>query len=257
MSNNKVDIVGLNTSNILVLKNSETQELLLKYHQGDMNAYNRIIEGNLKLVLSVVRKFKDRKENLDDLFQVGCLGLIKSIKNFDVSQKVFFSTYAVPMIIGEIRRYLRDNTQLRVSRQLKDLAYLALKSKEKYVEENNKEPTTEELAQILNVTTFAIKEALDSAQSVSSIYEPIYSDNGDTLFLFDQIADDNISEEKTANSISLEKAMSALNDFQKYVITKRYYEDKTQMEIAQEFDISQAQVSRIEKSALKILKAYF
>ncbi len=257
MAKHKVEITGLNTAKIKVLSNEEIKILLQKSKNGDINARNKLVEGNLKLVLSVIRKFKDRNENLDDLFQIGCIGLIKAIDNFDLSQEVFFSTYAVPMIIGEIKRYLRDNTQLRVSRQLKDLAYRALKEKEKYLNKHQKEPSFDELAKILDVKIYELIEALDSTMSLASIYDPIYSENGDTILLLDQIKDETDLYEKTINHITLKEGVKYLDDIQKKIIFQRYYDGKTQMEIAQEYNISQAQVSRIEKNALKQLKMFF
>jgi len=257
MAKHKVEITGLNTAKTKVLSNSETKSLLALSKDGDKEARNSLVEGNLKLVLSVIRKFKDRNENLDDLFQIGCIGLIKAIDNFDLNQDVFFSTYAVPMIIGEIKRYLRDNTQLRVSRQLKDLAYKALKEKEKYLNINHKEPSLNELAKLLNVSECELIESLDSTMSPVSIYDPIYSDNGDTILLLDQIKDEKDVYEKTINQITLKEGVKHLDDVQKKVIFQRYYDGKTQMEIAEEFNISQAQVSRIEKNALKVLKSFF
>ena len=257
MAKHKVEITGLDTSKIKVLTNDETKKLLLESKKGNKEARNKLVEGNLKLVLSVIRKFKDRNENLDDLFQIGCIGLIKSIDNFDLSQDVFFSTYAVPMIIGEIKRYLRDNTQLRISRQLKDLAYRALKEKERYLSNHQKEPTIEELSKMLDVETYDLIEALDSTMSLASIYDPIYSDNGDTILLLDQIKDEKDEYQRTINQITLKEGVKHLDKMQKDIIFQRYYDGKTQMEIAQEYNISQAQVSRIEKNALKTLKMFF
>lgn len=257
MAKHKVEITGLDTSKIKVLSNDETKKLLKESQKGSKEARDKLVEGNLKLVLSVIRKFKDRNENLDDLFQIGCIGLMKAIDNFDLAQDVYFSTYAVPMIIGEIKRYLRDNTQLRVSRQLKDLAYKALKEKEKYLNEKQKEPTVEELAKILDVDVYDLIEALDSTMTLTSIYDPIYSDNGDTILLLDQIRDEKDEYEKTINQITLKEGVKHLDNVQKDIIFQRYYDGKTQMEIAKEYNISQAQVSRIEKNALKILKMFF
>ena len=257
MAKHKVEITGLDTSKIKVLSNEETKKLLKESQIGNKEARDKLVEGNLKLVLSVIRKFKDRNENLDDLFQIGCIGLIKAIDNFDLKQDVYFSTYAVPMIIGEIKRYLRDNTQLRVSRQLKDLAYKALKEKENFLNEKQREPTIEELAEILDVDVYEMIEALDSTMTLTSIYDPIYSDNGDTILLLDQIRDEKDEYQKTINQITLKEGVKYLDEVQKDVIFKRYYDGKTQMEIAQEYNISQAQVSRIEKNALKILKMFF
>lgn len=254
MSRYKVTISGINTSNLTVLTNKEMKELFVKLQNGDESAKETLINGNLKLVLSIVQRFSSRCENMDDLFQVGCIGLVKSIDNFDLKHEVRFSTYAVPMIMGEIKRYLRDNQVIRVSRHLKDLAYKAFKLKEDYVHKHQKDPTTFWLAQQLNVKEKDVVDALDSVQSVISIFEPVYNSDGDELYLLDQIKDDKDEIALLENVLALKKSMSALKKKEMDIIQKRYYEDKTQTEIANELGISQAQVSRLEKNAIATLK---
>lgn len=250
---NKVEITGVNTAELKVLPSDEALELIKKSQAGDKEARDMVVEGNLKLVLSVIKKFNNRGENLDDLFQVGAMGLIKSIDNFDFSHGVKFSTYAVPMIIGEIRRYLRDNSKIRVSRSMKDIAYKALQFKEKYISEHMKEPTIEEIAKGINVETIDIVIALEAIQEPVSIFTPIFNNGGDEIYLVDQIPDDSMSEEKRLNKMIIEEGIARLNDRLRNIIYDRYYDNKTQMEIAEELGISQAQVSRLEKSALKII----
>ena len=250
---NKVEITGVNTSELKVLPSNEALELIKLSQQGDKEARDLVVEGNLKLVLSVIKKFNNRGENLDDLFQVGAMGLIKAIDNFDFSHGVKFSTYAVPMIIGEIRRYLRDNSKIRVSRSMKDIAYKALQYKEKYMMEYAKEPTIEEIAKELDVDTIDVVIALEAIQEPISIYTPIFNNGGDEIYLVDQIPDDSNSEEKKLNKMIIEEGIGRLNNRLKGIIYDRYYDNKTQMEIAEELGISQAQVSRLEKSALKII----
>lgn len=250
---NKVEITGVNTAELKVLPSEEALELIKKSQAGDKEARDMVVEGNLKLVLSVIKKFNNRGENLDDLFQVGAMGLIKAIDNFDFSHGVKFSTYAVPMIIGEIRRYLRDNSKIRVSRSMKDIAYKALQFKEKYLMEHTKEPTIEEIAKELEVDTIDVVVALEAIQEPVSIYTPIYNNGGDEIYLVDQIPDDSNSEEKKLNKMIIDEGISKLNKRLKGIIYDRYYDNKTQMEIAEELGISQAQVSRLEKSALKII----
>lgn len=258
MAKHKVDITGIKTTNLKVLRNEETIELLSKYKKtNDNETFNKIIMGNMKLILSVIKNFNNRCDNQDDLFQIGCIGLIKAINNFDINYNLKFSTYAVPMIIGEIKRYLRDNTPVRISRQIKDLAYKSLKAKEEYMEANNEEPSEETLANILNVETSDIQEALNSTQSVVSLYDTVYGEGEESIFIIDQIKDEGQSNEKTINYITLKQALTTLNKAQKDVIRDRYYLGKTQFEIASEFNISQAQVSRIEKSAIESLKSFF
>ena len=229
----------------------------MKLQQGDESAKETLINGNLKLVLSIVQRFSNRCENMDDLFQVGCIGLVKSIDNFDLKHEVRFSTYAVPMIMGEIKRYLRDNQVIRVSRHLKDLAYRAFKLKEEYVHKHQKEPSVSWLAQQLEVKEKDIVDALDSTQSVLSIFEPVYNSDGDELFLLDQIKDDHDEIGKLSSLIALKESMKHLSDKEAQIINKRYYQGQTQTEIASELGISQAQVSRLEKSALQCLKKNF
>ncbi len=253
MARHKVDICGVNTANMKVLTNEENKELFQKLKEGDPFAREDLISGNLKLVLSILRKFNGKTDNLDDLFQVGCLGLVKAIDNFDVSYDVKLSTYAVPMILGEIKRYLRDNSSLRVSRSIKDLAYKTLKLKEELVTTNGIEPTDKEIATILGVTEFEISNALESLREPMSMYEPIYNDGGDTIYLFDQIS--NKKEEYDLDyKLAVAKAMSNLKPRDKQIIEERFMIGKTQMEIASELGISQAQISRIEKNAIKVLK---
>ena len=258
MAKHKVDITGVKTTNLKVLKNEETIELLTQYkNTNNDEIFNKIIMGNMKLILSVIKNFNNRCDNQDDLFQIGCIGLIKAINNFDINYNLKFSTYAVPMIIGEIKRYLRDNTPVRISRQIKDLAYKSLKAKEEYIKINNQEPSEEILASILKVETSDIQEALNSTQSVVSLYDTVYGEGEESIFIIDQLKDESQSNEKTINYITLKHALSTLNKAQKDVIRDRYYLGKTQFEIANEFNISQAQVSRIEKSAIESLKSFF
>lgn len=250
---NKVEITGVNTSELKVMPHDEVMKLIKESHEGNVDARNQVVEGNLKLVLSVIKKFNNRGENLDDLFQVGAMGLMKAIDNFDFSHGVKFSTYAVPMIIGEIRRYLRDNSKIRVSRSLKDIAYKALQFKDNYLSKHFKEPTTEEIANYLQVEEIDVIMALEAIQEPVSIYTPIYNSGGDEIYLIDQIPDNGMTEEKRLNNMIIEEGIAKLNKRLKGIIYNRYYENKTQMEIAEELGISQAQVSRLEKSALKII----
>lgn len=250
---NKVEITGVNTQDLKVLTSSESLNLLKKYQEGNLEARTLLIEGNLKLVLSVIKKFNYKSENLDDLFQVGCMGLIKAIDNFDLSHGVMFSTYAVPMIIGEIRRYLRDNSKIRISRSLKDIAYKTLQFKEKYIQTNFKEPTIEEISKELEIPVEDIVIALEAIQEPVSIYTPIYTNGNDEIYLLDQIPDGEYNENDRINKMIIEEGIKRLNPRLKNIIYDRYYNNKTQMEIASEIGISQAQVSRLEKSALKII----
>jgi RNA polymerase sporulation-specific sigma factor len=243
----------VNTSKLKVLKESEKVELLKKYKEGDLSARTQLVNGNLRLVLSVVQKFTNRGENLDDLFQVGCIGLIKSIDNFDISQNVRFSTYAVPMIVGEIRRYLRDNNSIRVSRSLRDTAYKAMQVKERLMGENNKEPTVEQIAKEMGMNKEDVVLALEAIVEPVSLYEPAYSDGGDTIFVMDQVGDKN-KDEDWLDEISLKEAIGNLGEREKKILSLRFFVGKTQMEVAQEIGISQAQVSRLEKSALNRIK---
>lgn len=248
---NKVEITGINTSNLKTIPNSEMMELIKKSQKGDKDSRDALVEGNLKLVLSVIKRFNNRGENLDDLFQIGVIGLLKAIDNFDFTHGVKFSTYAVPMIIGEIRRYLRDNSKLRIPRSLKDIAYKALQFKEEYIKINSKEPTTLELAEHLGVEEIDVIMALEAMLDPVSIYTPIYSSGGDEIYLMDQIESEEYDENKRINSLIIEEGISRLPDRLKNIIYERYYENKTQVEISEELGISQAQVSRLEKQALK------
>lgn len=250
---NKVEITGVNTLELKTIPSDEILNLVKKSQSGDKEARDYLVEGNIKLVLSVIKKFNNRGENLDDLFQVGSIGLLKAIDNFDFSHGVKFSTYAVPMIIGEIKRYLRDNSKIRVSRSLKDIAYRALQYKEKIISETGKEPEIEEVAAYLNVEVIDIIIALEAIQDPVSIYTPIYSNGGDEIYLMDQITDKEYDENKRINEMIIDEGIKKLNPRLKNIIYSRYYENKTQVEIASELGISQAQVSRLEKSALKAI----
>lgn len=246
----KVEICGVNTSKLPVLSNEEKEKLFKKIKEGDMEARKEFINGNLKLVLSVIKRFSNRNENVDDLFQVGCIGLIKAIDNFDLSQNVLFSTYAVPMIIGEIRRHLRDNNSIRVSRSLRDIAYKALQIREKVMSEQNREVTIEEIAKELQIDKEEIAYALDAIQEPVSLYEPVYNDGADGLFIMDQLSDSKNVDENWIEDIAISESLKKLNDRERLIIRKRFFDGKTQMEVADEIGISQAQVSRLEKSAL-------
>lgn len=256
MAGNKVEICGVNTSKLPILKNDEKKELFDKILEGDKDARQKYIYGNLRLVLSVIQRFNNRGESIDDIFQVGCIGLMKAIDNFDVTQGVKFSTYAVPMIIGEIRRYLRDYNPIRVSRSLRDIAYKALQVKERFTNQNSKEPTIEEIAKELDIPKEEIIFALDAIQDPISLFEPVYHDGTDALFVMDQVSDEKNSDALWLENISLNEAMKRLNEREKHIINLRFFEGKTQMEVADEIGISQAQVSRLEKSALKNMKKY-
>lgn len=253
---NKVEICGVNTSKLPLLTNEEKDELFIKIKEGDMKAREKFIQGNLRLVLSVIKRFNNRGEYVDDLFQIGCIGLIKAIDNFDLSHNVRFSTYAVPMIIGEIRRYLRDNNSIRVSRSLRDIAYKALAVKERLTNQNSKEPTITEIAKELDMPKEEVVMALEAIQDPISLFEPVYHDGGDAIFVMDQLSDDKNQDENWLDEIALKTAMTKLNDREKYILTLRFFEGKTQMEVAEEIGISQAQVSRLEKSALSHMKKY-
>ena len=252
----KVEICGVNTAKLPVLSEQEKKLLFARIKNGDKDAREAYIKGNLRLVLSVIKRFSNSNENVDDLFQIGCIGLIKSIDNFDDTMGVKFSTYAVPMIIGEIRRYLRDNNSIRVSRSLRDTAYKAIHTKEFLTRCNSKEPTIEDIAKEAGITKEDILFALDAIQSPLSLYEPVYTDGGDTLYVMDQIGDKQNKEEKWVETLSLNDAMKRLNDRESHIISLRFFEGKTQMEVADEIHISQAQVSRLEKAALKTMKNY-
>ena len=254
MARHKVEISGVNTANIKVLTSEEMTELFKRMHKGDIFAREELVSGNLKLVLSILKRFNTRCENMDDLFQVGCVGLLKAIDNFDLSHEVRFSTYAVPMILGEVRRFLRDDNSIRVSRSLKDIAYKTLKIKEEATLLNKKEPTIEEIADKLNVSSFEVISALDSLKSPVSMFEPIYNDGGDTIYLYDQIADDKDKGKDLDIRLSLEDAIGDLKAREQSILDERFVIGKTQMEIAEELNISQAQVSRLEKSAIAKLR---
>lgn len=253
MQYNKVEICGVNTSKLKVLTEKEKMELLRKAREGDSQARDDLIKGNLRLVLSVIQRFTNRGENLDDLFQVGCIGLIKAIDHFDTSQGVRFSTYGVPMIIGEIRRYLRDNNSIRVSRSLRDTAYKAMQVKERMLADSNREPTVEEIAKELDIPREEVVVALESVVEPISLYEPVFSDDGDTIYVMDQVGDKN-DDRNWLDEIALKEAIQSLNGREKKILSMRYFQGKTQMEVASEIGISQAQVSRLEKAALDRIK---
>ena len=256
MALNKVEICGVNTSRLPILNQEEKDQLLQRIKQGDMEARELYIKGNLRLVLSVIKRFQNSNENADDLFQIGCIGLMKAIDNFDTTLNVKFSTYAVPMIIGEIRRYLRDNNSIRVSRSLRDIAYRAIYAKENYIKTHLKEPTLEEIATEIGIEKEMIVYALDAIQSPVSLFEPVYSESGDNLYVMDQISDKKNKEEKWIENLALRDAMDHLGNRERNIIEMRFYEGRTQMEVAEEIGISQAQVSRLEKNALKYMKNY-
>lgn len=253
----KVEISNVDTSKLPVLSNEEKNELFIKIKQGDNEAREKFINGNLRLVLSVLGRFSGRAENMDDLFQVGCVGLIKSIDNFDLSLNVQFSTNAVPMIIGEIRRYLRDNNPIRVSRSIRDLAYKALQAREKLTKELNREPTIEQIAKEVGVDKEEIVFSFEAIQDPLSLQEPVYNDGADSIYIMDQVKDSKNTDEKWADNITIEQAMKKLNDREKMIITKRFFDGRTQMEVASEIGISQAQVSRLEKDAIYRIKKLY
>ncbi len=250
----KVEICGVNTSKLPVLKSEESMELLKKARAGDMAAREKLISGNLRLVLSVIQKFSGRGENVDDLFQVGCIGLIKAIDNFNVDLDVKFSTYGVPMIVGEIRRYLRDNSAIRVSRSVRDTAYRVLQCKEKYLAEHQKEPTVEEIARALDISREDVVMALDAVVDPVSLFEPVYSDGGDTVCVMDQVRDRKNTDERWLDRIALSDAMNKLGERERKILALRFFQGKTQMEVSAEVGISQAQVSRLEKNALNQIR---
>ncbi len=250
----KVEICGVNTAKLKVLKNDETTALLKRTKNGDMDAREQLIAGNLRLVLSVIQKFTNRGENVDDLFQVGCIGLIKAIDNFNTDLDVRFSTYGVPMIIGEIRRYLRDNSSVRVSRSMRDTAYKVLQAKEKYISEFQKEPSVEEIAKMLEIRREDVVFALDAIMDPVSLFEPVYSDSGDTICVMDQVRDGKNTDESWLEQIALKEAISRLTERERHILNLRFFEGKTQMEVSTEVGISQAQVSRLEKNAISQIK---
>ena len=251
---NKVEICGVNTSKLPILSNEEKKELLEKIKNGDTEAREKFIQGNLRLVLSVVQRFSGRNESADDLFQIGCIGLIKSIDNFDISLNVQFSTYAVPMIIGEIRRYLRDNNIVRVSRSVRDLAYKTIQVRERLTKETGKEPGIEEIAKELETTPEDIAFSLDAIQDPVSLQEHVYNDGADSIYIMDQVKDVKNTDELWAENITILEAMKKLSDKEKLIVNKRFFDGRTQMEVAEEIGISQAQVSRLEKSAIERIK---
>lgn len=254
---NKVEICGVNTAKLPVLSNEEKNELFIKIKKGDNNARKEFVNGNLRLVLSVIQRFRGRGESADDLFQVGCVGLIKAIDNFDLTQGVQFSTYAVPMIIGEVRRYLRDNNSIRVSRSTRDLAYKIIQYKEKYNKEHGKEPKIEEIAKELEIKKEEVAFSLDAIQDPISLQEPIYNDGKDNIYIMDQVKDKKNTDESWAENMTIMQAMKRLNEKEKEIVIKRFFDGRTQMEVATEIGISQAQVSRLEKSAIDHIKRWY
>ena len=252
----KVEICGVNTAKLKTLGSDEKRELLLKMKEGDESAREELFSGNLRLVLSIVQRFAGRRESMDDLFQVGCIGLLKAIDNFDITKEVELSTYAVPMIIGEIRRYLRDNNAIRVSRSLKDIAYKAMHVREKLINANSKEPTITEIANELNLPKEDVALALDAIAEPVSLFEPVYHDGGEAIYVMDQVKDSKNVDENWLCSIALSEAMKHLGAREKHILDLRFFKSRTQMEVAKEIGISQAQVSRLEKNALKQLRKY-
>ncbi len=250
MKRNKVEICGVNTSQLPVLTNIEMRDLFVRLQSGERSAREKLVNGNLRLVLSVIQRFNNRGEFVDDLFQVGCIGLMKAIDNFDLSQNVKFSTYAVPMVIGEIRRYLRDNNPIRVSRSLRDIAYKALQVRDQLTSSKLSEPTIAEIAKVMDVPKEDVVFALDAIQDPVSLFEPIYHDGGDPIFVMDQISDDHNQDTSWVEEIAVKEAMRRLSDREKRILSMRFFEGKTQMEVADEIGISQAQVSRLEKAAI-------
>ena len=255
--NNKVEICGVNTSKLPLLSKEEKEELLKKIKEEDEEAREIFIKGNLRLVLSIIQRFYGRGETADDLFQIGCVGLIKAIDNFDLSQGVQFSTYAVPMIIGEVKRYLRDNNSIRVSRSIRDLAYRAIQFKDKYTKEKGKEPPLDEIAKELGVSVEEINFSFDAIQDPISLQEPIYNDGTDNIYIIDQIKDNKNTDELWAENMTIASALEKLNEKEKMIVTKRFFNGRTQMEVAEEIGASQAQVSRLEKSAIAHIKRYY
>lgn len=256
MSRHKVEICGVDTANIEVLTKEQQEELFKKYKAGDLMAKERLVQGNLKLVLSVLKKFMNRTDNLDDLFQVGCIGLIKAIDNFDLSYEVRFSTYSVPMISGEIKRFLRDNNSIRISRSIKDIAYKSLREKEELTASLGREVTNKEIADRLGFTEFEVTNALESMRDTVSMFEPIYNDGGDTIYLSDQLADHKNDLYDHDTKLTVKNALDQLKEKEKYILLSRYLYGKTQMELAEEIGISQAQISRLEKNGIANIKKY-
>lgn len=254
---NKVELCGVNTSKLPLLSKKEKEELFIKIKAGDEDARQTFINGNLRLVLSVIQRFYGRGESADDLFQVGCVGLIKAIDNFDLSQNVQFSTYAVPMIVGEVKRYLRDNNSIRVSRSIRDLAYKTIQFKERYTKEHGKEPSIEEIAKELGVEKEEISFSLDAIQDPVSLQEPVYNDGAESIYIMDQVKDSKNTDEAWTEKMAIEGALAKLNEKEKMIIKKRFFDGRTQMEVAEEIGISQAQVSRLEKSAISHIKRLY
>lgn len=254
---NKVELCGVNTSKLPLLSKQEKEELFIKIKAGDEDARQTFINGNLRLVLSVIQRFYGRGESADDLFQVGCVGLIKAIDNFDLSQNVQFSTYAVPMIVGEVKRYLRDNNSIRVSRSIRDLAYKTIQFKERYTKEHGKEPSIEEIAKELGVEKEEISFSLDAIQDPVSLQEPVYNDGAESIYIMDQVKDSKNTDEAWTEKMAIEGALTKLNEKEKMIIQKRFFDGRTQMEVAEEIGISQAQVSRLEKSAISHIKRLY
>ncbi|WP_018132776.1 RNA polymerase sporulation sigma factor SigG [Effusibacillus pohliae] len=256
MKRNKVEICGVNTAELPVLSNTEMRKLFVELQQGDVSAREKLVNGNLRLVLSVIQRFNNRGEYVDDLFQVGCIGLMKAIDNFDLGQNVKFSTYAVPMIIGEIRRYLRDNNPIRVSRSLRDIAYKALQVRDQLTNKNLREPSINEISEAMEVPKEDVVFALDAIQDPVSLFEPIYHDGGDPIYVMDQISDEKNQDSQWVEEIAILEAMQKLNEREKRILSMRFFEGKTQMEVAEEIGISQAQVSRLEKAAISHMQKY-
>lgn len=254
---NRVEIANVNTSKLQTLSQEEMKMLFEKIKSGDKDAREKLINGNLKLVLSVIQRFYGRGENADDLFQVGCVGLIKAIDNFDTSLDIQLSTYAVPMIIGEVRRYLRDNNMVRVSRSVRDLAYKVLQVKEKMIRENGKEPTVDEIAKVLSVDKEEVVMSLDAIQDPISLQEPVYNDGNDSIYIMDQVKDKKNTDEMWTENITMGEALKKLNDKERMIIDKRFFAGRTQMEVAEEIGISQAQVSRLEKTAIDHIRRLY
>ncbi len=256
LTRNKVEICGVDTSKLPVLTNAEMRKLFASLQSGTHESREKLVNGNLRLVLSVIQRFNNRGEFVDDLFQVGCIGLMKAIDNFDLGQNVKFSTYAVPMIIGEIRRYLRDNNPIRVSRSLRDIAYKALQARDTFTNRNSREPSIVEISEVLNVPREDVVFALDAIQDPVSLFEPIYHDDGDPIYMMDQLSDERNKDVQWVEEIALREALQKLNDREKMILSKRFFEGKTQMEVADEIGISQAQVSRLEKAAISQMQKH-
>ena len=256
MASNKVVICGVDTSALPVIKNERMRELFPRVHAGDSEARAEFIQGNLRLVLSVIQRFNNRGESVDDLFQVGCIGLMKAIDNFDLSQNVRFSTYAVPMIIGEIRRYLRDNNPIRVSRSLRDTAYRALRARESLTYKNGREPRVAEIASEIELPEQDVVYALEAVQDPVSLFDPVYQDGGDAIYVMDQVRDDRVTEDDWVRDLSINQALDHLQERERNIINRRFFQGRTQMEVADEIGISQAQVSRLEKAALQQMRRF-